>query len=131
MATAPTQEEIDAYNPPVNDGPPNHPYVSVYQYRKKLSEMGFGDAKPVDIQKVAVELGIPFTYALQLQHTLDKIKNNAQDAHDAFQITSGTSKRTQPYYKGGRKSRRYSKKSGRKSRRHGKKSRRHGKKCRR
>ena len=130
MATAPTQEEIDAYNPPVNDGPPNHPYVSVYQYRKKLSEMGFGDAKPDDIQKVAVELGIPFTYAFQLQHTLDKIKNNAQVAHDAFQITSGTSKRTQ-HYKGGRKSRRYSKKSGRKSRRHGKKSRRHGKKCRR
>jgi hypothetical protein len=126
MATAPTQEEIDAYNPPVNDGPPNHPYVSVYQYRKKLSEMGFWD-KPVDIQKVADELGIPLPYALQLQYTSDKIKNNAQDALDAFKITRGTSKRTQPYYKGGKKSRRHAKKS----RRHGKKSRRHGKKCRR
>ena len=89
--------------------------------------MGFGDAKPVDIQKVAVELGIPFTHAFQLQNKLDTIKNNARDAHDAFQITSGTSKRTQPYYKGGRKSRRHSKKS----RRHAKKSRRHAKKSRR
>ena len=126
-ASAPTQEEIDAYNPPVNNGPPNHPYVNVSQYHKKLLEMGFGDAKPVDIQKVAVELGIPFTHAFQLQNKLDTIKNNARDAHDAFQITSGTSKRTQPYYKGGRKSRRHSKKS----RRHAKKSRRHAKKSRR
>lgn len=123
MATAPTQNEIYAgYKPPV--GPPNHPYVTASQYHKKLLEMGVDDdAQAYEIEKVADELGIPFEYAFRLQHAVDTIKNNAaRDAHDAFQITSGTSKRTQPYYKGGRKSRRYSKKSGRKSRRHSKKS---------
>ena len=115
-ATAPTQEDIYSNTPE----PPNHPHVTASQYYKKLVDMGFGDdAQADDIQKVADALDIPFDYAFKLQHEVDNIINNA---HVASQITSGTSKRTQPY-KGGRKSRRYGKKSGRKSRRHSKKSR--------
>ena len=119
MASAPPHDEIDSYVPHVDVGPPNHPYVTVTQYHKQLLEMAMRNKATPTIQEVANALNIPFAYAVKLQNGVDDIK---REARDAFRITSGTSKRTQPYYKGGRKSRRYSKKSGRKSRRYSKKS---------